>query len=122
MTTQINQTLVDDNGNVAPASVKLLHDNIMITLHKAYPHLDGTWLLSIDTNGGVIQMKNRLLSGNMGFLLHIASLDAAGKKVRNAAGELLERFRIARDHAVDLRQQMADMKYNNKGEAIYDAE
>lgn len=124
MTIPINQQIIgaDNNGTPVPAVVSVLYNNMMTTLTKAYPHMQDSWLISIDTGGGVVQVKNSLLSGRMGFIMKIADMDSEGRKLRKYAGELLERYRIARDAGTDMREQMANMEINNIGEAVYDGE
>jgi len=124
MTTPISQQIigVDNNGTPVPAAVSVLHNNMRVTLMKAYPHMQDSWLISIDTGGGVVQVRNSLLSGRMGFIMKIAEMDSEGRKLRNYAGELLERYRVARNAGTDMREQMANMEINSIGEAVHDGE
>lgn len=115
-----DRILLDDHGQVAPAVVKSLHDNIMGSLNKHYPKFIGYWHLTINVDGGVIQVRNLLLSGKMGFVMKIVDVDPEGRKVMRYAGELFERYGIARKKAIDLRDSIQGMKRNNIGEAAYD--
>ena len=65
-------------------------------LESAYPHFAGAWRVCVNEPGGVIEVTNMMLSGRMGFLMHTKRIDPEGRKVVRAAGELLERYRIAR--------------------------
>ena len=112
--------LVDDNGKVAPAAVKSLHNNVMGSLNKHYPRFIGHWHLSIDIEGGIIQVRNLALSGKMGFIMKIVDVDPEGRKVMRNAGELLERFKVTRKKAFDLRDSIANLQRNKIGEATHD--
>ena len=115
----MNELTLDDHGQVAPAGVVVLHNNIIKALRKAYPAWADHWHISINTEGGVVQITNRLISGKMGFILHIADIDTKMRKVVRSAGELFERYDIARKKGIDIRQAMADLKRSGIGEAVY---
>lgn len=115
----MNDLTLDDHGQVAPPGVVVLHNNIIKALRKAYPDWKDHWHISIDTAGGIVQITNRLISGKMGFVMKIADIDTKMRKVVRSAGELFERYDIARKKGIDIRQAMADLKRSNIGEAIY---
>ncbi len=70
--------------------------NLIGRLEEHYPAFTGYWRVSVNDAGGVIEVTNMMLSGQWGFLMHIAKIDAEGRKVVRAAGELLERYKISR--------------------------
>lgn len=103
-----------------PASVVTLHNNIMHMLQKHYPHVAAGWSIAIDLEGGVVQIRNLMLSGKMGFVMKIRQIAGDFKNVVAAGGELLERYRIARDHAVDIRDQLNNAQRSPLGDYTYD--
>ena len=103
-------TIFDDHGNVVPGTVVTLHNNIIKALRKAYPQWADYWNITIDTRGGIVQVRNLALSGDFGFVLHITKIDPEMKKVRELAGELFERFNVARSRGVSIKKAMADVK------------
>ena len=113
-------TIFDDHGNVPPATVVTLHNNIIKALREAYPAWADTWLIRIDTRGGIVQIYNTAFTGKMGFVLHITKIDPEMKKVREMAGELFERYGIARKKGIDIKQALADMKRDPFGRPIYE--
>jgi len=116
----VDPEVVDDLGQAVPAVIRILHDNMIIALRKAYPGWEETWLIRIDTRGGIVQVYNTAFSGNMGFVLHIEKIDPEMRKVVRAAGELFERYGIARKRGIDIRQALADVKRSSIQEAIYE--
>lgn len=72
-----------------------LSGKIADLLLKHYPgHL---WGVNVDMRGGVVQVTNMRLSGRWGFILHLADIvENPNKKIINAGGELLERYRMHR--------------------------
>ncbi|THF55925.1 hypothetical protein [Pseudothauera rhizosphaerae] len=67
------------------------------TLHRHYPgHL---WAVTCDGSKGVATIRNLMLSGNMGYTLHLPRIYSASewdKRVLMAGGEILERYRVMR--------------------------
>ena len=116
----VDTEVFDDLLQPVPASVVVLHDNIIIALRKAYPKWADTWLIRVDTRGGIVQIYNTAFTGSMGFVMHITKIDPEMRKVVKAAGELFERYGIARKKAIDIRQALADVKRNNIEEAVYE--
>lgn len=108
-------TIFDDHGNVVPGTVVALHNNIIKALRKAYPQWADYWNIVIDTRGGIVQVRNLALSGDFGFVLHITKIDPEMKKVREMAGELFERFNVARSRGVSIQKAMADVKADASG-------
>jgi hypothetical protein len=113
-------TVYDDHGQVPPASVVVLHNNLIKALHRAYPTFKDTWLIRVDTRGGIVQIYNQAFSGQMGFVLHIVDIDPEMKKVREMAGELFERYGIATRRGLSIKQAMQDMKCDPFGRPIYE--
>ena len=116
----VDPEVMDDLNQPVPAIVRILHDNMIIALRKAYPKWAETWFIRIDTRGGIVQIYNTAFSGKMGFVMHITKIDPEMRKVVKAAGELFERYGIARNKGLDIRQALADIKRNNIQEAIYE--
>lgn len=70
-----------------------LAKRIAETLHREYP--GHAW--GVNVTKGIIDIKDLSLSGSMGYTLHVLKLGADWRrKVLNAAGEILERYRVAR--------------------------
>lgn len=113
-------TIYDDHGQVPPASVISLHNNMIKALRTAYPPWRDTWLIRVDTRGGIVQVMNTAFSGNMGFVLHISKIDPEMRRVRKMAGELLERYGIARKKAMDIKQALADLDRDAFGRVRYE--
>lgn len=111
---------VDDLNQPVPATVLVLQNNLIKALHKAYPLWKDNWHIVIDTRGGIVQIRNTAISGKMGFVMHIMQIDPEMRKVVRAAGELLERYNIARKKGGDIRQALADLKRDPRGHAIYE--
>jgi hypothetical protein len=112
----IQQIITDVEGPVSGAGLTLCR-NLIARLEQSYPAFVGAWRVTINEPGGVIQVTNLLLSGRMGFLMKIAGIDLEGRKVVRAAGELLERYRIARSGAVSmLRGQVFEQQRDFRGE------
>ena len=113
-------TVYDDHGQVCPASVVVLHNNLIKALHLAYPAFRDTWIIRVDTRGGIVQIYNRAFSGQMGFVMHITKIDPEMKRVRELAGELFERYGIATKRGQSIRQAMQDMHHDPFGRPIYE--
>lgn len=68
--------------------------NMADRLHKSFPgHL---WAVTCDGKTGIATVRNMMLSGNWGFVLHLKELfgDPGMKCVIRAGGEILERYRL----------------------------
>ena len=70
--------------------------NLADYLQTIYP--DYQWACNADIMGGVVHIYNLNLSGKWGFLLKIKDVveDGWKKVLKNAGGELLERYHLAR--------------------------
>lgn len=90
------QIITDSAGVPVSGAGQTLCRNLIARLESFYPNFTGAWRVCINEVGGTIEVTNIMLSGRMGFLMHIAKIDPEGRKVVRAAGELLERYRIAR--------------------------
>lgn len=114
-------TIFDDHGQVVPPAVVVLHNNLIKALHKAYPKWKGSWLIRVDTRGGIVQVYNTAFSGEMGFVMHITKIDPEMRRVVTMAGELFERYGIARDRGLNIKQALGDLKRNPMtGAAAYE--
>ena len=117
-------------------TTQLLRKNIMTALVKYYPHMSvwpgeaslfvtrSPWLIDIKDfeTGGVVTIRNLLLSGSMGVTLHLHQVqqDPDQRSVVRYVGELLERANIAREKALDMREAIYGMPRNWRGNAILD--
>lgn len=103
---------------VAPsATAQVLCTNTLKELHKHYPGYE--WIVGVDDVGGVVKIFLAEVSGQYGYILHINDLkihDELVRKVRNAGGELLERYNLNR--ARMRLDQVHDIKRSFTGEAI----
>ena len=113
-------SLVIDPLDTMPGVVRSLYSNMLVALNKAYPKWEGSWLISIDQRGGIVQVRNMLLTGKMGFIMKITKIDPEMRDVVRFAGELFERYRVARSKGVDVRESLANMNRAPSKEAIYD--
>ena len=100
--TVLPQIITDSADVPVSGAGQTLCRNLIARLEQAYPAFVGLWRVTINEPGGVIEVTNIALSGRMGFLMHIAKIDPEGRKVVRAAGELLERYQIARAGAQSL--------------------
>lgn len=115
-----SDTVLDDWDQVVPGAVVALHNNIIKALRKAYPKWADYWHITIDTRGGIVQVRNLKLSGDMGFQLKIVNVDTEMRKVREMAGELFERFNVARERGMSINRAMADVKADPIGRIKYE--
>lgn len=96
MSNPFAQIITDSAGVPISGASQTLANNLIARLESAYPHFSGAWRVCVNEIGGTIEVTNMMLSGRMGFLMHTKRIDPEGRKVVRAAGELLERYRIAR--------------------------
>lgn len=120
MTDPDGENIYDDLGQQVPGSIVALHNNMIKALRKAYPAFADFWKITIDTRGGIVQVRNLALSGDMGFVLHITKIDPEMRRVRSLAGELFERFNVARGHALSIKKAMEDVKTDSIGQLKYE--
>lgn len=111
-----SESVLDDLNQVVPAAIVVLHNNMIKALRSAYPKWADFWHITIDTRGGIIQVRNLKLSGDFGFILHIEKIDPEMRRVREMAGELFERFNVARKRGISIQQAMADVKIDAIGQ------
>lgn len=101
------------------ANVVCLAKSIFRVLNTQYPLYKDWWNVQIDTIGGVVNVRNMMLSGKMGFIVLIT--EVTDKEIMRLAGELLERYRCPRAATSrELIDVLRSMRLNSKGEAIYD--
>lgn len=104
-----------------PASVEALAKNILTALNKAYgDDWMAGWKVAIDTEGGIVQVRNLYISGKMGFIMKITAIDPEMTNVVRHAGELLERYNISRSRSVDVVDAVSNLKRNYQGEALHE--
>lgn len=116
----LQQIVTDVSGPISGAG-QTLSRNLIARLEQAYPAFIGCWRVTINEYGGTVEVTNMALSGRMGFLMHINKIDSEGRKVVRAAGELLERYRVARSgsvlHVID---GVLEAKRDFRGEMVCD--
>lgn len=114
----------------------LMRKHIMATLMRHYPHMSvwpmrvsgmgdhSPWLIDIKdfSTGGVVTIRNLMLSGKMGMQLPLKKIqeDANGSYLVSQVGELLERYKISREKGLDMREAILEMPRNWRGDAIGD--
>lgn len=88
-------------------------------LHAAYPgHL---WAINVRGDQGIVTIHNLMLSGEWGYLLHLDkrySVSELHHKAKLGAGEILERYNVARGRA-DM-EGMAQMGVDRLGRVLGD--
>ncbi|MER2511288.1 MAG: hypothetical protein ABTQ25_02510 [Nitrosomonas ureae] len=88
-------------------------------LNLAYPgHL---WAINVRGDQGIASIHNLMLSGEWGYILHLDkrySISDLIDVAKRGAGELLERYNVARGKA-DM-ERMAHMAVSNTGRVIGD--
>lgn len=90
--------MLDISGEEAAATVADYDTakRIAETLNTAYPgHL---WGVSASRETGIATVFNLRLSGRWGFIIKLSEIlhDPSMKRVKQAGGEILERYRISR--------------------------
>ncbi len=119
MNLTLPQIITDSAGIPLSGAAQTLANNLIARLEQAYPAFTGAWRVCVNEVGGTIEVTNMMLSGRMGFLMHIAKIDPEGRKVVRAGGELLERYRIARAGAFGkLMEQVIEQPRNFRGELV----
>lgn len=119
MNLTLPQIITDSAGIPLSGASQTLANNLIARLEQAYPAFTGAWRVCVNEVGGTIEVTNMMLSGRMGFLMHIAKIDPEGRKVVRAGGELLERYRIARAGAFGkLMEQVIEQPRNFRGELV----
>ena len=109
------ESVRDDMGQIVPGTVVTLHNNMIAALRSAFPVWAEYWKITIDTRGGIVQVRNLMVSGDFGFALHITKVDPEMRRVRDLAGELFERFNISRSRNISIEDAMRDVKSNGIG-------
>lgn len=105
--------VLDDNLVPVPGTVVALHNNLIKTLRKEWPAFADWFHIQIDTRGGMVFIRNLMISGEYGLALKIADIDPEMRKVRRLMGEFLERFNVARGRQLSIEQAFADVKRKN---------
>jgi len=95
--------------------------DLLDSLDRAYPSMNGYWRIAINEAGNMITVTNLLLSNRNGFCMHIDKIDPEGRKVVRFAGELLERYRISRSRHADVISEVMTGERDFKRELICDA-
>lgn len=121
MNIALPQILTDSSSVPLSGYAHTIARNIIGRLEEHYPAFTGYWRVSVNEMGGTIEVTNLLLSGRWGFLMHIAKIDAEGRKVVRAAGELLERYRISRARTTDVNMEnLIILPRDARGELVVD--
>jgi len=104
-------------AEIEAANQKIAKD-IAETLNVHYPN--HAWAVNADVKQGIVVIYNNRLSGEMGFLLHMADLinDHAMKLVIKSGGEFLERYNIARGEFKE--RDLFSLKKDFKGDFLHE--
>jgi len=104
----------DINGND-----EVMAKNMAETLHKHYP--GQLWAVTCDGRSGVATVRNLSLSANWGYIIKLQNLkaDHDGKLVMRAGGEILERFKVARERGIDL-ERVYELHQAPNGMPVFD--
>lgn len=88
-------------------------------LEAAYPgHL---WAVNVQGEQGIATIHNMMLSGQWGYIMHLDRRYSASETIKVAkmgAGEILERYNVARGRMNN--DRMADLKQDFAGRTIGD--
>ena len=92
--------------------------NVAELLQQTYPGYQ--WAVNADLHGGVVHIYNLNLSGRWGFLMKVKDVveDGGKRKVMQAGGELLERYRVSRGRINQAEYE--SMRLDNFGNPIAD--
>lgn len=114
----LDQIITDVSAPISGAGQTLCR-NLIARLDATYPAFAGAWRVIINERGGVIEVTNMMLSGRMGFLMHISKIDSEGRAIVRVAGEMLERYNIARSGAINaIREGVWFAKRDFRGDMI----
>ena len=113
-------TVFDDHGSIVPGTVVSLHNNLIKALRSEWPAFKDTWHITVDTRGGIVQVRNLLLSRDFGFAMHIMMIDPEMREVRRQAGELFERYGVLRARGLSIAQATKDVKRDPWGRIIHE--
>lgn len=117
----IPQIITDISGVNLSGASQTMAKNLIARLESAYPAFVGMWRVTVNEVGGTVEVINLALSGRWGFMLHINKIDAEGRKVVNAGGELLERYRISRSRRTSVAMESLRVQPRNfRGELVPD--
>jgi hypothetical protein len=112
-------TGLDDSAINTGANDMILAKEIADALNSHYPgHL---WAVNVDGPNGVANIRDLLLSGQMGYVLKLVNIFSASdfrRDVVRAGGEILERYRMTRGRLDE--GQYAGLKTNFAGEFAFD--
>jgi hypothetical protein len=90
----LESTLKTYDGHTFTANDEILAKQAADMLNKHYPgHL---WAVNVNSEGGVMLIKNFSISFLYGYTLHLDKLDVGLQKVMRAGGEILERAKMKR--------------------------
>ena len=110
-------TGLDDGATMLDCHDMVLAKTAADALDKAYPgHL---W--AVDVNGGMLNIRNLLLSAEWGYRIKQLSLFTASDlnaRVLKGGGEILERFALARSRFNETAYD--DLKTNFAGLPVFD--
>lgn len=110
-----------DDSVVDPTSANdmILAKEIADTLNSHYPgHL---WAVNVDGKNGVANIRDLMLSGQMGWVFKLTTIFSASdfkRDVIRAGGELLERFKVSRGRFNEA--EYAGLKTNFAGDFVFD--
>jgi len=112
----MSQQISSSNGVPLTGLSQSLAKSVLDTLYRYYPSVKEGWHVQVNEGGGVVQVTNNFLSGKMGFVLHVTQIDAEGKTVMRAGGELLERYSVLRHPTLPLDQALKNTMFDRSGQ------
>lgn len=116
---QILTGLDDSAIGTTSANDMLMAKDIADTLNNHYPgHL---WAVNVDGPNGVANIRDLLLSGQMGYVLKLVNMFSASdfkRDVIRAGGEILERYRMTRGRLDE--GQYENLQTNFAGDFVFD--
>lgn len=119
LTTDSQSILVDAQDNAGDALDFSMSKTIAEAIHLRYPgHL---WAVRVRGDQGIATIHNLMLSAEYGYLLkldHNFSVSDLEARAIRGAGEILERFKVARGRAID--DNLASMATDIKGRVLGD--
>ncbi len=112
--------IINDPINpLSKASISLAQ-NMLTALAKHYPGVKEGWTVMPVENQGIVQVTNALLSGKMGFILHVTKIDEEMRSVIRSGGDLLERYNVIRSKALSKDTILKNTKFNRIGQMIHE--
>ena len=119
---EVAETLIESHNQIEMLKAdQTIAQHIAETLHRSYPgHL---WAVKASVEQGVVYIHNLNLSSQYGIVLHCDKLvkDRHMTLVKQAGGELLERYRVERKRLTRTGQDELDQRPTGlRGDMVLD--